>query len=96
MCDFHMGWMEDGAEGEARALSRGGVMREGVLVVGGGGKRDAHKMHPCGWRRRKVSRIILGLQRWEDIATKTASLCYLVCPCAYVCVHSCACVRVCV
>lgn len=31
-------------EGEARALSRGGVMREGVLVVGGGGKRDAHKM----------------------------------------------------
>lgn len=51
MCDLHMGWMEDEVEGEAGeeagARSRGEVMREGVLVVGGDGRRGACKMHPC-------------------------------------------------
>lgn len=76
-------------EGEARALSRGGVMREGVLVVGGGGKRDAHKMHPCGWRRRKVSRIILGLQRWEDICNQDS---FSLLPSLSMCLCACVCV----
>lgn len=94
MCDFHMGWMEDGVEGEARALPRGEVMREGVLVVGGGRKRDAHKMHPCGWRRRRVSRIILGLQRWEEICNQdhfslVPSLSMCICVCAFLCVCVC-------
>ena len=94
MCDLHMGWMEDGVEEEARALSRAEVMREGVLVVGGSGKRDAHKMHPCGWRRRKMSRMILGLQRWEEICNQDSfslvpSLC--ICTCVCIPVHVCVC-----
>ena len=88
-----MGWVEDGVEEEARALSRAEVMREGVLVVGGSGKRDVHKMHPCGWRRRKMSRMILGLQRWEEICNQDS---FSLVPSVHmhVCVHSCACVCV--
>ena len=95
MCDLHMGWMEDGVEEEARVLSRAEVMREGVLVVGGSGKRGAHKMHPCGWRRRKMSRMILGLQRWEEICNQDSfSLVPSLCTCTCVCipVHVCVCV----
>lgn len=74
-------------------MSREEVIREGVLVVGGSGKRDAHKMHPCGWRRRKVSRVILGLQRWEEICNQDS---FSLVPGTHtrVCVHSCACVPV--
>lgn len=95
MCDLHMGWMEDEVEGEAGeeagAQSRGEVMREGVLVVGGDGRRGACKMHPCWWRRREVSRMILGFQRWEICNQDGLSLVPSLCAC----VHACACLRAC-
>lgn len=46
-CDVHVGWTEDRGKEEAGAQSRGEVMREGVLLVGGGGRKNAHEMHPC-------------------------------------------------
>ena len=100
MCDLHMGWMEDEVEGEAGeeagARSRGEVMRGGVLVVGGDRRRGARKKHPCWWRRREVSRMMLGLQRWEICNQDGLSLVPSLCACAFVCVHACACLRVCV